>query len=236
MPRIKVLIADDQDLFASGIQIMLKGPGKDDFSVVGIATNGREAVSMTGRLRPDIVLMDVRMPVMDGVEATRLIHESYPDVKILILTTFDDDSYVIDALNNGALGYILKSVSPDDLLMSIKAVHNGSFLVSPSIGYKLVQHAGEGAHAGGQADAHYRGEVNYLMSCFATLTTREAEILNLLMTDNDNREIAEKLFLAEQTVKNRISAIYAKLGVTGRAHARRCVNAVLAKYRRRTQR
>jgi len=231
VPRIRVLIADDQDLFVAGIEIMLKGPGKDDFAVVGTATNGLEAVTMTGRTRPDIVLMDVRMPVMDGVEATKAIREKYPDVKILILTTFDDDNYVLDALNNGALGYVLKNVSPDDLLMSIKAVYNGSFLVSPSIGYKLVRHAEEGAHASDTASSQYQGELNYLMSCFESLTTREAEILNLLVADNDNREIAEKLFLAEQTVKNRISAIYAKLGVTDRVHARRYVTSVLASHR-----
>jgi DNA-binding NarL/FixJ family response regulator len=227
-----VLIADDQELFAAGIEIMLKGPGKEDFSVLGTATNGREAVSMTVRLRPDVVLMDVRMPIMDGVEATKVIHEKCPDVKILILTTFDDDNYVLDALNNGALGYVLKNVSPEDLLMSIKAVHNGNFLVSPSVGYKLVRHAEEGAHAFGQTHEQHLGELNYLLSCFEMLSVREAEILSLVLADNDNREIAEKLFLAEQTVKNRISAIYAKLGVADRVHARRHVTSVLASHRR----
>jgi DNA-binding NarL/FixJ family response regulator len=227
--RIKVLIADDQELFASGIEIMLKGPGKDDLSVVGIAANGREAVTMTARYRPDVVLMDVRMPEMDGVKATQIIHEKHPDAKILILTTFDDDRYVLDALNNGALGYILKNVSPEELIMSIKAVYNGSFLVSPSVGYRLVRQAEERTHAIEESEAKYQGQLNYLMSRFESLTTREAEIVHLLMLDFDNYEIAERLYLAEQTVKNRISSIYAKLGVTDRIHAKRYVNDILSK-------
>ena len=233
MGRIKVLIVDDQELFAAGIEIMLKGPGRDDFAVLGTATNGSDAVAMVGRLRPDVVLMDVRMPIMDGVEATRVIHESFPAVKVLILTTFDDDKYVLDALNNGALGYILKNISPEDLIASIKAVHNGNFFVSPSVGYKLVRRAEEGTRALAAADVRYPGELNYLLSCFDLLTMREAEILHLLMLDHDNHEIAERLLIAEQTVKNRISAIYSKLQVTDRIHAKRHVREVLASLDRR---
>jgi DNA-binding NarL/FixJ family response regulator len=232
MGRIKVLIVDDQELFAAGIEIMLKGPGRDDFAVLGTVTNGKDAVAMVGRLFPDVVLMDVRMPVMDGVEATRLIHELYPSVKVLILTTFDDDKYVLDALNNGALGYILKNISPDDLIASIKAVHNGNYFVSPSVGYKLVQRAEEGTRALAAAESNYPGEVNYLLSCFDALTMREAEILHLLMLDRDNHEIAEQLLIAEQSVKNRISAIYSKLQVTDRIHAKRRVREVLASLNR----
>lgn len=233
MGRIKVLIVDDQELFASGIEIILTGRGKDDLHVVGKAADGREAVSMVASLRPDVVLMDVRMPVMDGVEATRIIVEQYPDVKILILTTFDDDQYVLDALNNGALGYILKNISPADPITSIKAVHNGNFFVSSSVGYKLVRRAEEGTRAMEEADTKYQGELNYLMSCFDSLTMREAEVLHLLMMDHDNHEIAERLFVAEQTVKNRISVIYSKLGVPDRVHAKRHVNRVLASVRGR---
>ena len=229
MSHIRILVADDQDLFAAGLEIILKGPGKDSFCFVGRARDGSEAVAMTGSLRPDVVLMDVRMPNMDGVEATRVICERYPDVKILILTTFDDDKYVLDALNNGALGYILKNVSPADLITSIKAVHSGNYFVSPSVGYKLVKKAEEAVRAKESAETQYQGELNYLMSCFESLTIREAEVLHLLMSDHDNHEIAERLYIAEQTVKNRISVIYDKLGVSDRVHAKRHVNQVLSR-------
>ena len=144
MTKIKVLIVDDQELFARGLQIILKGHGSDEISVVGIAANGREALERVAALEPDVVLMDVRMPVMDGVEATRLIHERHPGIKILILTTFDDDQYVSDALGSGAQGYVLKNVKPDDLVTSIKAVHSGNLYVSSDVGTRLIRHAQAG--------------------------------------------------------------------------------------------
>jgi DNA-binding NarL/FixJ family response regulator len=228
LERIKVLIVDDQDLFAAGIEIILKGYGKDEIQVVGIAYNGQEAVELVERHTPDVVLMDVRMPVMDGVEATRIVHERFPHIKILILTTFDDDQYVLDALGNGALGYILKNIKPDELITSIRAVHTGNFFVSPSIGYRLVRQAHEGINLGAQQTVHYQGEVNFILSRFESLTTREAEILHFLLEDYDNGEIAEKLFIAEQTARNHVSAIYAKLGVPDRTHAKKLAKSILA--------
>ena len=228
MKKIKTLIADDQELFASGLDIILKGRGKDEIDVVGIAYNGKEAVRMAETTKPDVILMDVRMPEMDGVQATRLIHQRYPNIKILILTTFDDDQYVFDALGNGALGYILKNIKPDELVTSIKAVHAGNFFVSPSIGYKLIHHAHEGMHQTDRADIEYHGEVNFLQSHFESLSRREAEILHLVLIDFDNKEIAEKLFIAEQTVKNHISAIYAKLDVPDRVHLKKLVKRIFA--------
>lgn len=232
MSRIKVLIADDQELFATGIEIILKGPGQDLCRVVGKARDGREACEMVRLYRPDVVLMDIRMPRVDGVEATKRIHERYPEVKILILTTFDDDQYVFEALNNGALGYVLKDVSEEDLLTSIKAVYLGNFHVSPSIGYKLVKRVEEGSRAIEAAETQYQGELNYLASCFDSLSMREVEILHWLMLDYDNHQIAERLCIAEQTVKNRVSSIYAKLGVSDRTHAKRYVNQLIAAHGR----
>lgn len=144
MERIKVLIADDQRLFAHGIEIILRSHARDEIAVAGIAENGRQAVRMAERLQPDVILMDVRMPVMDGTEATRRIHAAHPNIKILVLTTFDDDDYVFSALDAGAIGYVLKNVKPEQLVTAIRAVHAGDYFVSPAVGYKLVQRAQEG--------------------------------------------------------------------------------------------
>ena len=190
MDRIKVLIADDQKLFAHGIEIILRTYGRDGITVAGIAENGSQAVRMAERLRPDVILMDVRMPVMDGTEATRTIHRQHPDIKILVLTTFDDDDYVFSALDAGAIGYVLKNVKPDQLVTAIRAVHAGDYFVSPAVGYKLVQRAQEGVQMGKRDAAQYQGELNFIQSKFESLTRREAEILHLLLRDFDNREIA----------------------------------------------
>jgi DNA-binding NarL/FixJ family response regulator len=228
---IRVMIVDDQELFASGIDIILKGYGVDDVTVVDISANGSEAVRKVARTQPDVILMDVRMPVMDGVEATRIIHERHPDIKILILTTFDDDSYVYNALNNGAIGYVLKNVNPEELVSAIKAVHAGNLTVSSAIGYRLVRSAAAGVRMDAQRNAEYQGDLNYLQRHFETLRGREVEVLNLIMMDYDNRQIAETLYLAEQTVRNYISVIYAKLGVGDRAHVKQMVKELLRKER-----
>ncbi len=228
MSKIKVLIVDDQELFATAMKIILQSYGKDEMIVLGIAENGKEAVSMTKKLFPDVILMDVRMPVMDGVVATKIIHEQYPDIKILILTTFDDDQYVFDALSNGAQGYILKNMPPEELVTSIKTVYRGNLLVSPSVGTKLVREAYKGTKLQEKQNTEYQGEINFLLSYFQELSNREAEVLHLLLQDYDNQEISEKLFIAEQTVKNYISVIYRKLDVPDRIHAKKLVKDIMA--------
>ena len=228
---IRVLIADDQELFTAGIEIILKCYAKDEIEVIGIAKNGEEAVSITQKKRPEVILMDIRMPVMNGVEATRIIHERNPDVKILILTTFDDDQYIHDALGFGALGYILKNIKPDELVMSIKAVHGGNFFVAPAIGYRLVKQAHEGSLYHQNQTVEYHGEINFILSNFEELSNREAEVLHLLLQDLDNKEIADHLYIAEQTVKNHISMIYSKLGVESRIHAKKQAKKILSERR-----
>jgi DNA-binding NarL/FixJ family response regulator len=227
--KIRVLIVDDQDLFASGIEIILRGEGKDDIQVVGKASDGQEAIRKVETLRPDVILMDVRMPVMDGVEATRIIHEMDARIRILILTTFEDDSYVLNALANGAVGYVLKNIKPAELVMSIKAVAAGNLFVSSSVGDMLVRQASAAARQSEERPIEYRGEVNFLRGHFDSLRNREAEILHFLLQDYDNFEIAERLAIAEQTVKNYISVIYDKLGVNDRDHAKRLVKSVLSR-------
>ena len=219
---IRVIIVDDQELFAASMEIVLRGYGKDEIRVEGIAHDGAAAVALVDRIHPDLVLMDVRMPVMDGVEATKAIRAKHPDVKIMILTTFDDDDLVSQALRNGATGYVLKNIQPEELVTSIKAVHSGNLLVSPSVGFRLVHQIGTGAE-GDALTEEAKSKTRHLMSLFPDLRKREAEVLHLIEEEFDNKEIADTLFIAEQTVKNYISAIYQKLGVQDRMHAIRLI-------------
>jgi DNA-binding NarL/FixJ family response regulator len=139
MNKTSILIVDDQDLFAKGLQLVIEGEGKGEIKVLGIAKDGYEAIEYTERLNPDIILMDIRMPRMDGVEATKIIIEKHPGIKIMILTTFDDDEYAYNALSAGAMGFILKSVQPEELVLAIGAVKNNALYVSSSVGFKLVE-------------------------------------------------------------------------------------------------
>jgi DNA-binding NarL/FixJ family response regulator len=212
--KTRVVIADDQKLFAGSMKIVLEGYGDRDIEVVGIAYDGAEAVALVHATRPDVVLMDVRMPVMDGVEATRLIHEALPLVRIMILTTFDDDEYVRDALSHGAVGYVLKEIQPNELVAAVKAVAAGSYLISPSVGIRLASKAARDAGSPPR---------ELLNETFPGLSRREAEVLDLMLRSYDNHEIAGALGIAEQTVKNYTSTLYAKLGVADRLHAIRLV-------------
>ncbi len=210
MPKLRVLLADDQELFVRNLAIVLESRA-GDIEVVGIAHNGREAVQRVRDAKPDIVLMDVRMPGMDGVEATRLIHERHPSVRVVMLTTFDDDEYVYHALGYGAVGYLLKNIPPEELFACIRAVAGGATLVSPQVREKLV---GMRAGRDGAAPAPRRDvEVDRLLE---SLTPKERDILKLIALAHTNRQIAERLMIAEQTVKNHISIIYSKMGVTRR--------------------
>jgi DNA-binding NarL/FixJ family response regulator len=216
---IRVVIADDQTLFAGSLKIVLEGYGNGEIEVTGVAYNGQEAVDLVEKTMPDLVLMDVRMPVMDGVEATRLIHNRYAQTKIMILTTFDDDDYVQHALANGAVAYVLKEIRPEELITAVKAVHSGSYLISPSVGSKLVNKIGSDT----TERSKYEKQILELKKYFPSLSHREAEVLYLITQSYDNHEIAEELFIAEQTVKNYVSVIYTKLGVSDRVHAVRLV-------------
>ncbi len=218
-----MLIADDQQFFASCMRIILEGSAEPRIKVVGIAGNGEEAIRMAGSCRPQVILMDVRMPVVDGVEATRAIHARYPEIRIMILTTFDDDDYVLNALNNGASGYVLKNLEPADLIASVKAVCQGTLQMSPAVGEKLLRQALEGQRQRQQTDEKYHGRINYMMSLLPSLTRREAEVLDLVLQDLDNMEIGDRLGIAPQTVRNYVSLVYGKIGVADRNHAKRLV-------------
>ena len=213
MESIYVLIVDDQHLFAESLKFVLQGESKGRIEVVGIAENGQEAVEFTDAREPDIVLMDIRMPVMDGVQATAIIHESHPDVKVIILTTFDDDEFAVSALSHGAIGYVLKDVDPPDLIRCIEAVHNGAYFISPSVGTKLFESGSSGAKDGeGGKDRLVLGYLNELPS----LSRREGEILFYVVKAHSNKEIAIELSISEKTVKNHLGSIYEKLNIHNR--------------------
>jgi DNA-binding NarL/FixJ family response regulator len=211
MGDINVLLADDQRLFVDNLKIVLEAR-TEDIRVLGIAYGGAEAVEMAARLRPEIVLLDVRMPDMDGVEAARRISASLPRIKLIMLTTFDDDLYVERALVYGAYGYILKNVSPAALIESIRAVHAGS---------RLIPHAAPGSLLAARPEPSSDLSLEEAREMLASRGATETQIVKLIALAYDNRHIAERLGIAEQTVKNSLSAIYAKLGVSKRTQLMR---------------
>ncbi len=198
-----ILIVDDQILFAESLKTVLE-TRSDDIHVMAIAENGKEAMRMAEMHGPDLILMDIRMPEMNGVEAVGKIKELYPEIKVIMLTTFDDDEYIYNALNNGADGYLLKNTPPEKLISSIEAVKNGLVLISPVIIKHLTK---EGMQPGIKKDKP---------AWFDELSRREKQVLKLISSGLNNHEISEELFIAEQTVKNHVSLIYNKLGTHDR--------------------
>jgi DNA-binding NarL/FixJ family response regulator len=200
--RIGLLLADDQILFVQSLRYVIAGSAPD-MEVLGVAENGAQAVAMAEELRPDIVLMDVRMPEMDGVDATRLISTRLPDTKVIMLSTFLDEDYLRGSLERGAKGYLLKNVSPEELLEAVRAVHRGSTLFSGQAARLLAGRRAKGAEADPE-------------SALEALSKRELEVAALMARSYGNREIAQRLGLTEQTVRNYISSIYFKLEVKDR--------------------
>lgn len=217
MDKIKIVLVDDQTLFVESLRTVLETRA-DDLQVVGVAGDGRRALEVVAQTDPDIVLMDVRMPGVNGVESTRLIKEQYPQTRVLMLTTFDDDQYVIEALRLGAVGYLLKNMPPSELISAIRAVYEGGVLISPQVANKLLGLITNSQMRSEEAQSH-----NSIAALVNQLSGREKEILQLMAEGLDNKEIARKLFIAEQTVKNYVSVIYSKLGVRDRVQASRMV-------------
>jgi DNA-binding NarL/FixJ family response regulator len=215
-PKPRVLIADDQSLVRIGFRMILASGGID---VVGEASDGVEAVTMARELRPDVVLMDIRMPNMDGLEATRRILDKLPDTRVLMLTTFDLDKYVYAALSAGASGFLLKDVTPEHLIAAVRLVDTGDALLAPSITRRLVERyaaappepTGPNGAALEKAPSVHRD--------LTTLTPRELEVLTLMGRGHSNSELATALTLSEATVKSHVAHIFAKLSLRDRAQA-----------------
>jgi DNA-binding NarL/FixJ family response regulator len=208
MEKIRLLIVDDQVLFLESLSTCLHNYAAD-IDVVGLARNGVEALEKAAALHPDIVLMDVHMPVMDGVEATGKLLASQPGVRILILSTYDEDEYVRNALKLGAAGYLLKDISPTELIASIRALKGGSVQISPQVVAKLMRSVID------QEPSPSR-EIAGSLQWFESLTPREREVFTLIARGYDNAQIGEELRMAEHTVRNHVSTIYSKLGVQDR--------------------
>jgi DNA-binding NarL/FixJ family response regulator len=202
-----ILLADDQEMMRMAYRMVIDS--QPDLRVIGEAANGADAVAETARLNPDVVLMDVRMPQMDGVEATRKIVAADGEARIIILTTFDLDEYVFAALRAGASGFLLKDAQPTDLLSGIRAVASGDAVVAPSVTGRLLARYIHRLPTPGQPDVAQRDRLE-------TLTARELEVLYEVARSLSNAEIAEKLFLSEATIKTHVGRILSKLGLRDR--------------------
>ncbi|KDN87649.1 response regulator [Kitasatospora cheerisanensis] len=207
-PAIRVLIADDQPLVRRGLSLILSPD--PSIEVVGEAENGEQAVALAHRLRPDVLVMDLRMPVLDGVAATEQLARTLPDCRVLALSTFDLDEYVVSALRAGAHGFLPKDVSPEDLAAGIRTVHAGESVVAPRLLTRLIATHVRSAQPAPAAVA---------VPAADGLTPREQEVWRLMATGLDNGAIADAMEISPSTVKNHITGLFAKLDVRDRAQA-----------------
>ncbi|WP_041738909.1 response regulator transcription factor [Calothrix sp. PCC 6303] len=204
---IRLLLVDDQSIIRQGIKSLLES--QPDFEVVGEAENGKQAISQVEILQPDVVLMDVRMPITDGVAATKAITQQFPLVKVLILTTFDDDEYISQGMRFGAKGYLLKDTPLEPLVNAIRSVHSGHTHFGPGLFERIMTPTVERTLA----------KTFTRPPELEQLTPREKEVLQLIASGASNREIAESLFIAERTVKNHVTNILTRLNLRDRTQA-----------------
>lgn len=203
---VRVLLVDDQALFRNGLKLLLSASPL--VSVVGEASNGEEALAVARQVRPEVVLMDLKMPVLDGVAATRRLSVEAPDCQVVALTTFEDDELVFEVLRAGAVGYLLKDAAPERLVEAIVAAARGESVLQPSVASKVLAELKRSPRAADPGSA-----------ATEQLSERERQVLRLLSRGAANKEIAQALFLAEGTVKNHVTNILSKLGVTDRTQA-----------------
>lgn len=208
---IRVLLVDDQSIIRQGLKVLLEL--EPDLQIVGEADNGQTAIELVDALQPDVVLMDIRMPIMDGVAATQAINARFADTKVLVLTTFNDDEYVAAALKYGAMGYLLKDTPSDELAAAIRAIHKGYTQLGPGLVDKIL------------SSAHVTPAPPPLWD---ELTPREQEVLRLIAKGDSNREIAQTLYISEGTVKNHVTNILQRLNLRDRTQAAILANSFLA--------
>ncbi|QPC85224.1 response regulator transcription factor [Phototrophicus methaneseepsis] len=201
---VKVLICDDQDFAREGLQLILETD--PELQVVGVAQDGADAIEKVDQLQPDLVLMDLKMPGINGIQATQAIHDKHPEIFVLVLTTYDGDAWVFDAIRSGASGYLLKDSPRDRLIAAIKETVQGKTHVDPGVAGKLLTHI-----------AHTRVATDTTLA--KSLSDREKDVLKLLAHGLTNTEIAQQLYLSEGTVKNYVSSLFTKLDVADRTQA-----------------
>lgn len=201
---IRILICDDQDLVCEGLRAILSTD--PEFEVVGVAHEGAQALALISQTAPQIVLMDLKMPVMNGIQATRRIHEQHPEIKVLVLTTYAEDQWVFDAIRSGASGYLLKDTPREELIVAIKNTVAGKTHIDPAVAGRIFDHVA-------QKTPHPESAI------LAELSDREREVLRLLARGLSNADIAARLYLSEGTVRNYVSSIFSKLEVTDRTQA-----------------
>jgi NarL family two-component system response regulator LiaR len=203
---IRLVLCDDQDIVTEGMKMILGAVA--DFIVVGVGHDGAEAVDLVAQLKPDIVLMDLRMPILNGIQATRQIHERFPETRVLVLTTYDEDEWVFDAIRAGAAGYLLKDTPREQIIAAIRGTAAGVTHVDPKVAAKLFTHI---AHTGAAPKGHVQATIQ--------MSEREREILKLLAEGLSNADIANRLHLSKGTVQNYVSNLFVKLDVTDRTQA-----------------
>jgi DNA-binding NarL/FixJ family response regulator len=217
-PDIRVLVADDQRLVRDGIASLLSI--QEGIEIVGIASNGQEALDLALALTPDVVLMDIRMPVMDGVEAARLLRSQLPDCQILMLTTFNEEEFIVEALRAGACGYLLKDIPAHDLAGAIRSAHKGIYQLDATVASKVFAGLARDPARITPKPPRMPGDASPGSTEPETeLSARELEVLRLIARGATNREIAEQLVISEGTVKNHISNILSRLGLRDRTQA-----------------
>ncbi len=203
---IKVLIADDQELIRQSLQIVFRM--EDNIEITDAVTNGREVIRSVREKKPDVILMDIRMPEMDGVACTKIIKENYPDIKIIILTTFDDDEYVFSALRDGASGYLLKGISMEELIDAVYKVHNGNAMINADVTSKVVNLFSQMAKCNLAIQVKKQG--------VDEIGKTEWKVIKLVGSGLSNKEIASELVLSEGTIRNYISTVLNKLNLRDR--------------------
>ncbi|SFJ34056.1 DNA-binding response regulator, NarL/FixJ family, contains REC and HTH domains [Paenibacillus sp. UNC496MF] len=211
-PPLRLIIADDQALMRDGLQTILEL--QPDLEVAGTAENGLQALEMARALKPDLVLLDIEMPVMNGIECTRRLKEEAPDTVVLLLSTFAEDKYILDGLSNGASGYLLKDMEGHRLIEAVRDAASGKLMMPAVIAAKLAASLTRRTTAA-ELDAEARGGLRRELR----LTDREAEVAKLMTEGMTNKQIAKELFMHEGTVRNYVSVIYSKIGVSDRAKA-----------------
>lgn len=216
MQKIKVLIVDDQELILESLNIVLEM--EDDIEVVGLAKNGKEAINFCETCHPDIILMDINMPIMDGVVATEKIKPRFPLTKIIILTSYKEVGYVLAALSHGAEGFLLKAIHPKNLIAGIRVVHTGGTLISQEMADKMIKSMLKSGTSSTMDTKSLEPEWLESNNEFG-LSSREIQVLHKLALGLRNQDIAKALYLSEGTVKNYVSNIYSKLNVKGRREA-----------------